>query len=193
MAAKYCFYAKSVYKNETYWGRSTKTNPIFIYKFISGNMKIYRPLAEKAKKWGGNANAKDVGGFFQLKKRGTICFVTSSIKDIMVLRQHGFPSICFNGEAYGTSETSDASKVVDMYIKILKTRFKHVCLFLDNDEAGLTSAALLGRKHRIPFITTESDYKDISDFQKKFGVHKTYKLIKKRLRSHFKSLKDVPF
>lgn len=50
IAAKYCFLAKSVYRNETYWARSTKANPIFIYKFISGHIKIYRPLAEKSKK-----------------------------------------------------------------------------------------------------------------------------------------------
>lgn len=50
VASKYCFLAKSVYKNEVFWGRSTKTNPIFVYKFISGNLKLYRPLADKQKK-----------------------------------------------------------------------------------------------------------------------------------------------
>jgi len=193
IAAKYCFLAKSVYRNETFWGRSTKTNPIFVYKFISGNLKLYRPLAEKAKKWAGNANAGDVGGFFQLQKKGVLCFITSSIKDVMVLRQHGFPAICFNGEAYGIAEDSGASKIVDTYVKILKSRFKYVCLFLDNDAAGLMASGILSRKHKIPFITTKSKQKDISDFQKKYGVHKTYKTIKKSICAHFKQVDYVPF
>jgi len=50
IAAKFAFLAKSVYKNETFYARSTKINPIFIYKFTSGHMKIYRPYAEKGKK-----------------------------------------------------------------------------------------------------------------------------------------------
>lgn len=50
IAAKFAFLAKSVYKNETFYARSTKANPIFIYKFTSGHIKIYRPYAEKSKK-----------------------------------------------------------------------------------------------------------------------------------------------
>jgi hypothetical protein len=50
IAAKFSFLAKNVYKNETFYARSTKANPIFIYKFVSGHIKIYRPLAEKGKK-----------------------------------------------------------------------------------------------------------------------------------------------
>lgn len=42
---RYTFLARSVYKNESYWGRSTTSNPIFIYPFPSGRMKIYRPLS----------------------------------------------------------------------------------------------------------------------------------------------------
>lgn len=194
IAAKYCFLAKSVYRNETYWARSTKTNPIFIYKFISGHIKVYRPLAEKHKKWAGNADGKDVGGFFQLQKRGVLCFITSSIKDVMVLRQHGFPAICFNGETYGLAENTEASKVIDMYVKILKSRFKYVCLFLDNDEAGLLASATLARKHRLPYVTTGSVFKDISDYQKAFGVVKTFRHLKKKIRSQFKNNSSyVPF
>ena len=49
---EYCFYAKTLYRNETYYSRSTSANPIFIYKFPSGNVKVYRPLStDKSKKW----------------------------------------------------------------------------------------------------------------------------------------------
>jgi hypothetical protein len=111
----------------------------------------------------------------------------------MVLRQHGFPAICFNGETYGTSDSGDASKVVDMYVKILKSRFRYVCLFLDHDPAGLASSAILARKHRIPFITTGCADKDISDFQKTHKPSKTYRLIKKLIKSQFKNTGNAPF
>lgn len=112
----------------------------------------------------------------------------------MVLKQHGFPSICFNGEMYGTAENSDATKVVDMYVKILKSRFKYVCLFLDSDDPGIIAATTLARKHRIPFITTGSKVcKDVSDYQKKYGVHKTFKMIKKSICSHYKNNANAPF
>lgn len=111
----------------------------------------------------------------------------------MVLRQHGFPAICFNGETYGLSENTEASKVIDMYVKILKSRFKYVCLFLDDDEAGWIASTALAKKHRIPFITTNSRCKDISDYQKSFGVVKTFRLIKHKIRSQFKKTDNVPF
>lgn len=41
----YAKVAKSVYLNETYSSRSTKNNPVFAYKFPSGNIKLYRPLS----------------------------------------------------------------------------------------------------------------------------------------------------
>lgn len=50
IAAKFAFFAKSVYKNETFYARSTKTNPVFVYKFTSGHIKLYRPLADREKK-----------------------------------------------------------------------------------------------------------------------------------------------
>jgi len=45
IAEKYAFYVKNLYRNEVFIGRSSKTNPIFVYKFQSGHMKIYRPLS----------------------------------------------------------------------------------------------------------------------------------------------------
>lgn len=41
----YACQARTVYRNEDYYARSTKTNPIFVYKFKSGNIKLYRPLS----------------------------------------------------------------------------------------------------------------------------------------------------
>ncbi len=41
----YAVQARTVYRNEEYYARSTKSNPIFVYKFKSGNIKMYRPLS----------------------------------------------------------------------------------------------------------------------------------------------------
>jgi hypothetical protein len=145
IVAKYSFFAKNIYRNEEYWARSTKNNPIFVYKFPSGNIKIYRPLSvDKSKKWGGNANTKDIGGLFQLPQKGSVLFITSSIKDIMVLRQHGFNAVCFNGEGYGTSDKSYSE--LQPFIVGLKKRFKHIILFLDSDDAGVSYAMKLSNK-----------------------------------------------
>jgi hypothetical protein len=145
IVAKYSFFAKNIYKNEEYWARSTKSNPIFVYKFPSGNIKIYRPLSvDKSKKWGGNANTKDIGGLFQLPQKGSVLFITSSIKDIMVLRQHGFNAVCFNGEGYGTSDKSYSE--IQPFVVGLKKRFKHIILFLDSDDAGLNYSVKLSSK-----------------------------------------------
>ena len=193
IAAKFAFLAKSVYKNETFYGRSTKANPIFVYKFISGHIKLYRPLAEKNKKWGGNADANDIGGFYQLPRKGVLCFITSSIKDIMVLRQHGFPAICFNGEGYGKGDNEPTNKVVNTYAAILAKRFRYRLLLLDHDEAGLSASAVLSRKLRVPYVSTGLDSaKDISDYQKKYGANKTFKLLKKLIKSKFKG-DEIPF
>lgn len=187
IVSKYAQLARTVFRNEDLYARSTKTNPIFIYKFISGNIKLYRPLAEKKKKWGGNSNASDIGGFLQLPRKGVVCFISSSIKDVMVLKQHGFPAICFNGEMYGASDAKPTEKIVSTYISIVKKRFRYVFLMLDGDVAGVTAATKMASKYRIPFMDSGEVHKDISDYQAHYGVKGTFKLLKKLIRSHFKT------
>ena len=75
---------KSILVDGKIKSRSTERNPIFIYK-LNENIKLYRPKESREKKWSGNATIKDVGGIRCLPKKGVLCFVTSSIKDAMVL------------------------------------------------------------------------------------------------------------
>lgn len=121
-----------------------------------------------------------MGGLLQLPKKGNLCIITSSIKDVMVLRQHGFPAICFNGEAYGVNKNSTSGKFVSDTITILKKRFKNVILFLDNDEPGIQAAVKLQQINSIPLMCLTVE-KDISDYQKKKGTHKTFRILKKML------------
>lgn len=111
----------------------------------------------------------------------------------MVLRQHGFPAICFNGESYGKGDNEPTNKVLTTYATILAKRFRYRLLFLDNDAPGIAAAAVIGRKIKTPYVTTGSSFKDISDYQKKYGPNRTYRLIKKLIKSKFKSDERVPF
>lgn len=190
IVGKYTLLAKTIYRNEEYYGRTTANNPAFIYKFPSGNIKIYRPLSpDKSKKWGGNANTKDIGGMFQLTRKGKLLLITSSIKDIMVLKQHGFQAICFNGEGYGTSDKS--YNELRPYIIGLKKRFENIVLFLDADDAGVSYSMKLASKLKCKYIILPKE-KDISDYQKKYGVISTFRLVKKLISKKFKQ-DGVPF
>lgn len=190
IVAKYTMLAKTIYRNEEYYGRSTATNPAFIYKFPSGNIKIYRPLSpDKSKKWGGNANTKDIGGMYQLSRKGKLLLITSSIKDIMVLKQHGFQAICFNGEGYGTSDKSYSE--LRPYIIGLKKRFENIILFLDADDAGVAYSIALASKLKCKYIVLPKE-KDISDYQKKYGVRSAFRMVKKLISKKFKQ-DGVPF
>jgi len=101
----------------------------------------------------------------------------------MVLKQHGFNAICFNGEGYGTTDKSFSD--ISPFIKGLKQRFKYLVLFLDGDEAGRQYSLKLVSKLRCRSINLLSKQKDISDYQKTFGVRKTHKTLKKLLSKTF--------
>ena len=172
----------SIYVNGSLDARSTKQNPIFGYPYPSGRMRVYRPTRPSDVKWGGNANGEDVSGIPQLKKRGVICFITSSTKDAMVLHQHGFSAISFNSETFGVR--GDTAKIFASVLSLLKLKFRYVVLFLDNDTAGITSANQLGIKYNLKSIVTE-EVKDISDYQKRYGVRKTSKKLKTWIKRAF--------
>lgn len=177
VVSKYCFNAKAIYLNQSLVSRATAQNPIYVYKAMSGHLKIYRPLSpDRAKKWGGNWDSSDIGGLYQLPKRGRVLFITSSVKDVMVLHQHGFPAICFNGEGVGSGQEGFAA--VLPHVRGLKRRFENIILFLDNDEAGVKHAAKLATKLKVRSITLWGRFKDISDYQRHYGVRRTYKQIK---------------
>ena len=184
--------AKSVYTNGSLIMRGTKTNPIFVYPFPSGRLKLYRPLNPARKgKWYGNAQAEDIGGFKQLRRSGIVCFITSSLKDVMLLREMGFNAICFN------SETVDVnSDVVKRTVKNLKSRFKFVISFMDNDESGMKSNLKLAQTFRLPYIHTVGP-KDLSDFYVRYNHKKTWKFLKKSLKRIYVTYKIneglVPF
>lgn len=142
---------------------------------------MYRPLATKANKWKSSCNIKDVQGYLQLPPKGDIVFITSSLKDIMVLYELGYPSIAFSSELIPT--TGDNGKFVESIILQLKSRFKHVILYLDSDETGKTHSKKIEKKYGIDYILNpDNSPKDISDYILKYSRRKTKRMLNKLIK-----------
>lgn len=178
--------ARAIYKDSKLVARATEKNPIFIYDFLEGTFKGYRPLApNKEGKWWGNASLTTIQGWHMLPKKGKVAIITSSLKDAMVLYELGLPAIAFNSEALPTRERSQAFQTVKTIIDSLKERFEYVILFMDNDAVGRKYNETLSKAYSIPAMCIPMDYKekDISDFIKIYNKEKTFKLLKKLLRN----------
>lgn len=171
--------AKALYTDEILSWRATKANPIFIYNFPSGRFKAYRPLSkDKTKKWKSNTKITDVGGALQLPPKGKLLFVTSSLKDVMVLYEMKFPAVCFPSEIVPTSGTT--GEFVKTFLSNMKERFEHIIFFMDNDATGLEQSIKLSKHYRLPYVVMPIGYpKDISDYVAKHNLLKAKRLIKK--------------
>lgn len=138
--------------------------------------------------------SEDIGGLTQLPKNNTITFVTSSNKDVMVLKELGFPAICFNGESYGINKASKSYAVAKSVLDALKKRSKYLILFLDSDEPGLKATLGMAQAHKLMWVTTrEGGPKDISDYYKKYGRKKTFRLVKKLIKKKVINNDEVPY
>lgn len=173
----------SVFKNNELWRKSTKEDPIYVYE-INDRCKIYLPLTKlKKNKWRSNSVFSDVYGMKQLPKTGSLCIITSSVKDMMVLHEHGFPAICFNSE--GLPQRGDNADVLTAVVTSLKARFKYVISLFDNDEAGIRNASILHDKYAVPPIYTNK-VKDIADYQLRFRSYKSRRELKRRISKSLK-------
>lgn len=171
--------AKAVYIDEDLYWRSTEKNPIFVYQFPSGKVKLYRPLSkDRDKKWKSNCSLTDVQGYVNLPEKGRIVIITSSMKDLMVLHEMKYNAIAFNSESIPTrGESGDfIAKTIDN----LKKRFDRVILFLDNDTAGKEYSEKISKKYNIEFILLPDKMpKDVSDMVQKYGFRRSKKLVNK--------------
>jgi hypothetical protein len=181
------FPARTVYINQKPVYRSTKGNPTFVYLFSSGRVKTYKPLTVDSKtKWGGNSGGEDVFGLDRLPKTGQLLFVTSSLKDIMVLKELGYNAIAFNGEGYGLGE-GETSRFVTKTLAKLERRFEHIVFYLDNDEPGINFATKLAHKFSKKFIYNPiGTPKDISDYVKAKSFYNGKRRIKRLLSKTFR-------
>lgn len=174
--------ARAIYVEEDLYWRSTEKNPIFVYQFPSGTFKVYRPLSkDSTKKWKSNCTIKDIQGYYQLPTSSKLLIITSSMKDVMVLRELGYNAIAFNSEGIPTK--GENGKFVAETIEHLKERFDNVVLFLDNDAAGKAYSIKLSKHYGIPYILIpDNEPKDISDYLSKYGRRKTKRMFNKQLK-----------
>lgn len=156
-------------------------NSIYVYTdFPEGRVKVYRPLADKKQKWKSTTTKEDISGINQLPYLGGQClFITSSLKDVMVFRSMGFWAIC---------PQSEQILIDEAIMSMLKDVFKYIFISFDDDEAGHKGANLYVKVY--PFIKKvcistnkykKRGLKDISDYRKHIGYHKTLKLLKKQI------------
>ena len=106
-----------------------ENNPIYVYLEADGTVKGYRPLEkDKLKKWISNTFPTTIFGLDKLPDKGGLLIITKSKKDIMALRLMGY---------WSCSPQAEENKFPEVVMENLKSRFKTIIFFYDNDEAGL--------------------------------------------------------
>lgn len=149
----------------------SNTNPIYSYE-INGKYKIYRPLnPTKYGKWISTTKAEDIQGLRELPKSGELLIITSSMKDLLVLKTLGYSAIALGGEG---------NRIPAKLLDYLYACFKEILVFYDNDEAGIMYGKKFSSEIGSEYIYIPQEYKekDISDFIARYGIDQTRSLLK---------------
>lgn len=166
---------KHVFLNDELLAKSQQHCPIFGYygKKYQG-MELWRCYFPKRTSFRFITNwpSKKIQGYDQLPKSGKLLVITKSMKDVMCLYSCGITACAPNSENLFISDTM---------LNELKSRFKYIVVFYDNDRPGLYNMAKIRRSHpELLYISIPKEYKskDISDFYKSHGRKETINLIK---------------
>lgn len=146
-----------------------KYNPGYVYDFHQGEMKTYFPKGSP--KFLGNSNK--LQGYNQLPEEGNVLVIQKSMKDTMLMDELDIPSV---------APSAESSHIDESYIVELKSRFKTVYSWYDNDMAGITGSSRLKDKYDIePLMFSTDEPKDCTDYTTIYGKEKliNHKLIKK--------------
>lgn len=173
MAEVYPISHKIVYKDGNRYVFPAEKHAYVFVERKEGNItfKIYQPFS-KAWKWTTNNNASVVGLWTKLPESGDILCICSSLKDALCIWGNvGIPAIYVQSETTNMSDTAQ---------KVLRSRFKRICVCFDNDEPGIRDADKFSRQTgfeniRLPYF---NGGKDISDAYKALGKEKFLKMIK---------------
>jgi len=133
------------------------------YKDGELTYKIYRPTADKSKKWRNNNPYGVHAGYRQLPSMGDLLIITKSLKDVMAIYENlRIPAIAVQSETCFIKDT-----VVEEY----KFRFKRVLTLFDNDRQGVEQAESYKKLYDIEpiFIPLSYSVKDFSDLVKLAG------------------------
>ena len=148
-----------------YYGGKIQENKekIELWKCYFPKRKSYRFL--------GNYPAKKLQGYDKLPKKGKICIITKSLKDVMAFYAYGIPACAPN------SETVIPSKAV---VDDLLNRFEYVWALWDNDSTGISFLNKIKRmypKVHCFIIPRKYKAKDFSDLRALYGEQKTKQFI----------------
>ena len=173
---KYNIYScKYVFLNNSIVAESSDKCPIYGYyggkdKDKKELWRCYFPF-RKSHRFLTNWSAKKIQGFNQLPRKGKICIITKSMKDVMALAAYRIPAIAPNSEHLFIS---------DNVLEGLKERFKYIIVLYDQDRKGKLNMAKIRSEHReLIYLVIPKEYgaKDFSDFRKKYGFMKTKEAI----------------
>lgn len=171
------FSCKAVFLNGNLFTMSSSNYLIFgYYRGKNENdielWRIYFPIHRKYDpRFLSNWKSFLLQGSKQLPKEGDTLVVTKSLKDVMTLYSLGITAVAPNSENLFLT-TSQFSK--------LKSRFKRIIVFYDNDLAGFHNMNKIRKSYDIECVWIPRSYgaKDISDYYKLYGKDKTLELIK---------------
>jgi hypothetical protein len=144
----------------------SKKNPVYCYT-IDNTYKIYKPLnPTKLGKWLSTTKAEDIQGMKQLPTRGEMLIITSSMKDLLVLKVLGYNAIALGGEG---------NRIPAKILDYLHASFDKILVFYDNDLAGINYGRKLASEIDSEYFYIPEIYKekDISDFTSIHGLEQT--------------------
>lgn len=144
--------------------------------------KIYQPY-NKHYKWLNNHNDSVWQGWSQLPSTGEILIITKSLKDVMCLHDvTGLPAVSLQNENVTPKEN---------IVEQLRTRFKKIYLFYDNDfdkeiNWGKQYGNKIAKELNLEAIYIPDEYKskDFSDLVKNHNKEKALKIIKKLITQY---------
>jgi hypothetical protein len=166
----------NVFPINKFWinGQSFNTDKIaYAYYFGDRIFKIYQPYKIQGKWWSNIKDKERYQGYDQLPDSGDILFITSSLKDVMVLYEAGFSAIAPHTEHQILSEGN--------FIHYSQN-WELMTVLYDNDDAGILHAKKMQEKFGLKYLLLpESDTKDPSDFVEKYDLSTLKKWINNQL------------
>lgn len=170
-----------------------KNNPIYHLEAWNENFissRYYRPFnilefgRNKDNKWRGNTNHHSIFGYRELlnlidnnKLKKDILFITSSLKDVITLYKSNY---------YAIAPSAETNFISEKQIEYLKTIFKYIYVFFNNDNPGKINSIKYTTKYNLnyinlPDIFIKNKIKDPSDMVKKINRNELNNIIKNKL------------
>lgn len=135
--------------------------------------KIYQPMS-KTLKWLNNMVEGTLSGWSQLDDTGEMLIIASSLKDAMTIHDLGFNNVI----APQTENYIHKQHIIDH----LKSRFKKIYIFYDNDKPGIDASKRICDMYDLKALFTGvKELKDPSDFYRSSGDEELYTLIHEQL------------